>query len=92
VAAPRRARHRGRIALPGQPQAVLHVLHGPDRLPAAPFVYVHTVRGELRLGGGHILGPGDAARITGEADLSAETGGGDSEYLVWEMHAEPSYG
>jgi redox-sensitive bicupin YhaK (pirin superfamily) len=59
-------------------------------LPVAPFVYVHVVRGSVRVGG-RPLGPGDAARLTGEADVRAETDGA-AEYLVWEMHGEPSYG
>jgi redox-sensitive bicupin YhaK (pirin superfamily) len=59
-------------------------------LPAAPFVYVHAVRGSVRVAG-RVLGPGDAARLTGEAGVRAETDGA-AEYLVWAMHAEPSYG
>lgn len=55
-------------------------------VPAADFVYVHVVRGTVRL---HVdpatdLGPGDAARLTGPAagTLVATT---DAEVLVWEM-------
>lgn len=61
-------------------------------LPAAPYLYVHIVHGRVRLGA-QTLGPGDAARITGAAaePVSAEVEG-PAEYLVWEMHAEPSYG
>jgi redox-sensitive bicupin YhaK (pirin superfamily) len=59
-------------------------------LPEAPFLYVHVVRGELHVGG-EILGPGDAARVTGARGLRAESGG-QAEYVVWEMRAEPSYG
>jgi len=59
-------------------------------LPAAPFVYVHVVRGSVRIGGRR-LGPGDAARLTDEAGVPAATDG-PAEYLVWEMHGEPSYG
>jgi redox-sensitive bicupin YhaK (pirin superfamily) len=59
-------------------------------LPDAPFVYVHVVRGVLRVGGER-LGPGDAARISEARGLRA-TAEGPAEYLVWEMHAEPVYG
>ena len=48
-----------------------------------PYVYVHVVRGEVRLGGEE-LGPGDAARIT---DAKARTRGRarPAELLMWEM-------
>ena len=39
-------------------------------VPDAPFVYVHVVRGEVRLDGEE-LGEGDAARITDAKDLEA---------------------
>jgi len=58
-------------------------------LPAAPFVYVHVVRGAVQVGG-QPLGPGDAARVTDEAGVGVGTDGA-AEYLVWEMHGEPSY-
>jgi hypothetical protein len=79
-----------------QRDATLHLGRpaAPDDcpLPAAPYLYLHVVRGGVRLGG-ELLGPGDAARITGatEGTVSARTDG-PAEYLVWEMHAEPSYG
>jgi len=64
-------------------------------LPDAPFVYVHVVRGGVRLGGERLgdlwLGPGDAARISRAHGLRAGTDG-PAEYLVWEMQAEPVYG
>ncbi|WP_086696939.1 pirin family protein, partial [Streptomyces tricolor] len=48
--------------------AVLHVRRvdpgGRTAVPDAAYVYVHVVRGEVRLAGEE-LGPGDAARITG---------------------------
>ncbi|MFI9111014.1 pirin family protein [Streptomyces venezuelae] len=52
-------------------------------VPPADFVYVHVVRGAVRLGD-EDLGPGDAARITGGAgrSLVATTG---AEILIWEM-------
>jgi len=54
-------------------------------------VYVHVVRGGLRLGG-EPLTAGDAARITGAEGLEAAGDGPGTEVLIWEMHAEPSYG
>ncbi|MEW2518184.1 pirin family protein [Actinacidiphila alni] len=59
-------------------------------LPAAPYRYVHVVRGTVRLEGEELTA-GDAARITGGDELAARSGGA-AEFLVWEMHAEPSYG
>ncbi|MEU7578974.1 pirin family protein [Streptomyces sp. NPDC041068] len=69
--------------------ALLHVrrLAAGERtaLPDAPFAYAHVVRGEVRLGGAQ-LGPGDAARITGEAGLEVvASAAGPVELLVWEM-------
>lgn len=69
--------------------ALLHVrrLSPQERtaLPAAPFVYVHVVRGEVRLGEAD-LRQGDAARLTGEAPLeAAATSPTGAELLVWEM-------
>ncbi|TGB13067.1 pirin family protein [Streptomyces sp. MZ04] len=69
--------------------ALLHVrrLSPEERtaIPAAPFVYVHVVHGEVRLGGAE-LREGDAVRMTGEDPLEASamspTG---AELLVWEM-------
>lgn len=67
--------------------ALLHVrrLTAGERtaVPDAPYVYVHVVRGEVRLGRER-LGPGDAARITGAAGLEA-TGVTAAELLLWEM-------
>jgi redox-sensitive bicupin YhaK (pirin superfamily) len=79
-----------RFVPPGQPAAALLVLRDSAVLPDAPFLYVHVVRGRLRLSG-HGLGPGDAARISGEQRVRAEAGPG-AEYLVWAMSGEPSYG
>ncbi|AVH58936.1 MULTISPECIES: pirin family protein [Streptomyces] len=57
--------------------AMLHVrrLMAGERtaVPDAPFVYVHVVRGEVKLNGEE-LGPGDAARITVAQDLEALAG------------------
>jgi quercetin 2,3-dioxygenase len=52
-------------------------------VPDGAYVYVHVVRGEVRLDGGG-LGPGDAARITDAKDLEAE-GVTGAELLIWEM-------
>ncbi|MFE1781821.1 pirin family protein [Streptomyces sp. NPDC059506] len=86
--------HAGAVAL-RQADAVLHAARlgegGTAALPRAPFVYVHVVRGALRLGE-EPLGEGDAARITGCRDLEVAGAEGGGEVLVWEMHAEPSYG
>lgn len=71
--------------------AVLHVrrLRDGERtaLPDAPWVYVHVVRGAVRIGAdAEPAEPGDAARIAGceGLDLTAE---GPAEALVWEMQA-----
>ena len=54
-------------------------------IPDAPYVYVHVVRGEVRLGGEQ-LARGDAARITGAEDLEV-VGVTGAELLVWEIAA-----
>ncbi|MFH8606124.1 pirin family protein [Streptomyces sp. NPDC018029] len=73
-------------AVPGA-GALLHVRRpaAGERLavPAAPFVYVHVVRGEVALGEER-LGPGDSARITGEAGLEGVASDA-AELLIWEM-------
>jgi redox-sensitive bicupin YhaK (pirin superfamily) len=70
--------------------AMLHVRRlSPGERTAVPdgaYVYVHVVRGEVRLGQ-EVLGPGDAARITDAEDVTA-AGLTEAELLVWEM-AEP---
>ncbi|MFJ4618247.1 pirin family protein [Streptomyces sp. NPDC088812] len=54
-------------------------------LPDAAHVYVHVVRGAVRIGR-HELGPGDAVRAVGEKGLELEAGAaGPAEVLVWEM-------
>jgi len=67
--------------------AMLHVrrLTAGERtaVPDAPHVYVHVVRGEVRLDGVE-LGEGDAARITDAKDLELAAGA-PAELLVWEM-------
>ncbi|MER5755121.1 pirin family protein [Streptomyces sp. NPDC002088] len=69
--------------------AMLHVRRlGPGErtaVPDAPYVYVHVVRGEVRLDGEE-LGAGDAARITEAKDLEA-VGVTGAELLFWEMTA-----
>lgn len=67
--------------------AMLHVRRlGPGERTAVPdggYVYVHVVRGEVRLEDAR-LGPGDAARITGAKDMEA-VGVTAAELLMWEM-------
>ncbi|MCQ4082084.1 pirin family protein [Streptomyces sp. RB6PN25] len=81
------------VAPLGQPEATLHIGHSAMRLPEAEYVYVHVVRGGVRLGG-ETLRVGDAVRIRGEQRLVAEPaeGSGPVEYLVWEMRGAPAYG
>jgi quercetin 2,3-dioxygenase len=50
-------------------------------IPAAAYVYIHVVRGEVLLEGEE-LGPGDAARLAGEDETEA-TATKDAELLVW---------
>jgi redox-sensitive bicupin YhaK (pirin superfamily) len=70
--------------------ATLHVrrLAAGERtaVPDAAYVYVHVVRGEVRLDGER-LGPGDAARITNAAGNLGAVGVTDAELLMWEMEA-----
>jgi quercetin 2,3-dioxygenase len=79
-------------ALP-RTHAVLHVRRLADGaragVPAAPWVYLHVVRGAAELGG-ELLAAGDAARVTdaGEVAVRAE---GEAELLLWELHTEPVY-
>ncbi|GAA3110620.1 pirin family protein [Streptomyces echinatus] len=67
--------------------AVLHVrrLAPGERtaVPAAAYVYVHVVRGEVLLAG-ETLGAGDAARITG-AEGAEAVAVASAELLLWEM-------
>ncbi|MFI6561029.1 pirin family protein [Streptomyces sp. NPDC050534] len=69
--------------------AMLHVrrLRAGERaaVPDGAFVYVHVVRGEVRLDGER-LAPGDAARVTDAKDLEAEALT-QAEFLMWEMTA-----
>ncbi|WP_407697389.1 pirin family protein [Streptomyces kebangsaanensis] len=68
--------------------ATLHVrrLAAGERtaVPDAAYVYVHVVRGEVRLGEDR-LGPGDSARITDAAGGLEAVGVTDAELLMWEM-------
>ncbi|MEU5661588.1 pirin family protein [Streptomyces longwoodensis] len=70
--------------------AMLHVrrLGAGERtaLPDAPRLYVHVVRGAVRLGP-HELGPGDAVRATDEKGRELSASGGPAEVLVWELSA-----
>lgn len=67
--------------------AMLHVrrLAPGERtaIPDAAHVYVHVVRGEIRLAEQE-LGQGDSARITEAKDLEAE-GTTAAELILWEM-------
>ncbi|MGW0391663.1 pirin family protein [Streptomyces sp. NPDC003042] len=69
--------------------AVLHVRRpgAGERVPVpeAERVYLHVVRGDLRLDGQE-LGPGDAARITAEKGLEI-VAGSPGELLIWELPA-----
>lgn len=86
------------FALP-RTDAVLHVRRLTDgertAVPDAEWMYVHMVRGEARLddgaGDGPVLRAGDAARIAHAKDRELRARG-PAELLMWEMHAEPSYG
>ena len=78
--APLRLRQKRAALYVGRPVAADRV-----PLPDASFLYVHVVRGGLRVGGER-LAAGDAARISEARGLRAETDG-PAEYLVWEMHA-----
>ncbi|WP_208036579.1 pirin family protein [Streptomyces cyanogenus] len=72
--------------------AMLHVRRlepgGRTAVPDAAYVYLHVVRGEVRLAGEE-LHPGDAARITGaQAPESLEAVAvTPAELLLWEMTA-----
>lgn len=67
--------------------AMLHVRRlAPGERTAVPdgaYVYVHVVRGEVRLGG-ETLAAGDAARISDAKDVEA-VGVTGVELLMWEM-------
>jgi redox-sensitive bicupin YhaK (pirin superfamily) len=52
-------------------------------VPDGRYLYVHVVRGEVRLDGAE-LGPGDAARVTDAKELDAVAVTG-AELLLWEM-------
>ncbi|MFB1044316.1 pirin family protein [Streptomyces chrestomyceticus] len=74
--------------------SMLHVRRLADgersAVPDAPRMYVHVVRGAVRLAGER-LAAGDAARVTDAADLELAAEGA-AECLLWEMPGEPSYG
>ncbi|MEV7424492.1 pirin family protein [Streptomyces sp. NPDC091212] len=53
-------------------------------VPEAPCVYVHVVRGGVRLAE-EPLGPGDSARITDGAGLELVAGPAGAEVLLWEL-------
>ncbi|NKQ26729.1 pirin family protein [Streptomyces galbus] len=70
--------------------AMLHVrrLVAGERtaLPDAPRLYVHVVRGAVRLGP-HELAPGDAVRAADEKGRELSASRGPAEVLVWELSA-----
>ncbi|MEV6398379.1 pirin family protein [Streptomyces sp. NPDC051907] len=74
-------------ALP-QAGAMLHVrrLTPGERtaVPDAAAVYVHVVRGRVRLGADE-LGPGDAARLADAEGLELAAADAPAEVLLWEM-------
>ena len=74
----------------GQRDAVLHVARlSPGEsvvVPDAPFVHLFVGTGQVALAGAGVLGPGDAARLTG-AGGPRVTAASAAEVLVWEMHA-----
>lgn len=67
--------------------AMLHVrrLRAGERtaVPDGAYVYVHVVRGDIRLDGEQLT-PGDAARITDAKELETEALT-EAELLMWEM-------
>ncbi|MER6047413.1 pirin family protein [Streptomyces sp. NPDC001793] len=63
---------------------------GRAAVPDAARVYVHVVRGEVRLGDA-LLAAGDAARITDARGLELRAAA-EAECLVWETGPEPVYG
>ncbi|WP_037782492.1 pirin family protein [Streptomyces sp. HGB0020] len=69
--------------------AMLHVrrLRAGERtaIPDGAYVYVHVVRGDVRLDGEHLTA-GDAARITDAKQLETEAVT-EAELLMWEMTA-----
>ncbi|MEO3751049.1 pirin family protein [Streptomyces sp. B6B3] len=74
-------------ALP-RTDAVLHVRRLRDgartAVPAAPLVYLHVVRGTVRLAD-EVLTAGDALRATAAGELAAHAPD-EAELLVWELH------
>ncbi|MGC0377538.1 pirin family protein [Streptomyces sp. SAI-229] len=70
--------------------AMLHVrrLGAGERtaVPDAAYVYVHVVRGDIRLENEE-LGPGDAARITDAKDVEVVAASPAVELLLWETRA-----
>ncbi len=81
------------VRTPRLPGATLRIARGDLALPPARLVYLHVVRGQVRLGTER-LGPGDAARLTDPEPvtarpLTAEAGPG-AEYLVWRLPATPA--
>nr|WP_241833174.1 pirin family protein [Streptomyces caatingaensis] len=84
----------GAVCALGRAEAVLHVRRpGPGErvaLPGARWLYVHVVRGAVRLAE-WTLGEGDSARVEDAAELDAVASGEGAELLLWEMHAESRF-
>ena len=70
--------------------AALHVARLADgesvTLPDAPFLHLFVPKGMADLEGAGLLDEGDAVRFTGVGG-NRVTGVGETEVLVWEMHA-----
>ncbi|MDB1087747.1 pirin family protein [Streptomyces sp. ACA25] len=78
-------------ALP-RTEAVLHVRRlragGRTALPPAPLVYLHVVRGTVRLVAEQLTA-GDAARLTAVPEGEVTAVAGPAEVLVWELSDAP---
>lgn len=87
-------RHRDRPVISlRQRAAACHVARLPAgataRLPTAPFVHLFVAAGDVEVGGFGGAGAGDALRLS-DCDGLDVRAVGDSEILVWEMHASLS--
>ncbi len=77
----------GSVSLRAQARIYAGLIDGPERVSLAlderQLTYVHVARGQLRVNGAP-LQAGDAAKLTGEAQLRLEQGQ-DAEVLVFEV-------
>lgn len=69
---------------PRLPGASLTAGAGTPAVPDSPYGYLHVLSGAVRLGG-HRLGPGDAARLTGAHGLAAGPADPGTRYLLWAL-------